>query len=117
MISAEELKDKKIYHHTTDQDKVKLTNACYLMAAFMIVVLDRSAEDAYNTFETFHEEILPYRDASSNVEVTYKCQLYHCLKGLEFALKLKWYDFKSFNLEEYVDLPQFTFADTSTTTN
>ena len=100
MIRAEELKDKKIYHHTTDQDKVKLTNACYLMCAFMVVVLENSAEEAYNTFENYHEELLAYRDASSNAEVTYKCQIYHCLKGLEFALKMKWYNFKNFNLEE-----------------
>ena len=28
-------------------------------------------------------------------------QIFHCIKGLEWAIKLKWYNYKAFNLAEY----------------
>lgn len=31
----------------------------------------------------------------------YKCTLLHCLQGLEWAIKLGWYQFKKFNVKEY----------------
>lgn len=42
----------------------------------------------------------PYRDASKG-ECYYQCTLLHCLKGLEYAIRLNWYDFKTFNVKEY----------------
>lgn len=32
---------------------------------------------------------------------TYKCTILDCLRGLEYAIKLGWYDYKNFNLKEY----------------
>ena len=35
------------------------------------------------------------------MENYYKCTLEHCVRGLEFALNRKWYDFATFNVKEY----------------
>jgi len=32
---------------------------------------------------------------------TYKCTILQCLKGLEYGISLKWYNYKTFNLREY----------------
>ena len=32
---------------------------------------------------------------------TYKCTILDCLRGLEYGIKLGWYDYKNFNLKEY----------------
>ena len=42
----------------------------------------------------------PYRDASKG-ECFYNCTLLQCLQGLEYAIKFKWYEFKTFNVKEY----------------
>ena len=101
MIEAPEFKEKKIIHHTSSLSKQAQANACFLMGAFMVIVLDRGAEEAWNAFETYHDELIAFRDAAKTEEVTYKCEIYHCLKGLEIAIRLKWYSFENFDAEEY----------------
>ena len=41
-----------------------------------------------------------YRDASKG-DCLYNCTLLHCLQGLGWALKLGWYQFRTFNVKEY----------------
>lgn len=31
----------------------------------------------------------------------FSLQILHCLKGLEYAIKLKWFDVRNFNLRDY----------------
>lgn len=64
-----------------------------------------SAEKAYNPFKEV--KFVPFRDASYG-DCSYKCtvvrflmQVLDCLRGLEYAIKLGWFDFKKFNLPEY----------------
>ena len=70
------------------------------MGAFMIIVLKRSAEDAWITFKPYHNEFLAFRDATSGTSL-YDCNIYDCLKGLEIAIKLGWYNFKTFDPKTY----------------
>lgn len=81
------------------------------MGAFMIAVLKQSAEVVWDIFAPYHSQILPFRDASYG-DCTYECsvnhstlltdyQIYHCLKGLELAIKYGWYQFKGFDPKEY----------------
>ena len=56
---------------------------------------------------------LDFRDASYAPHCTYKCtvsffififfflKILHCLLGLEYAIMLKWFDPKNFNLRDY----------------
>ena len=90
----------RIFHYCTSTDKAKLTNACFLMGAFCLVVLKMSADEAYEKFLEYENVLLPFRDASKG-ECAYKCTVQHCLQGLEFGIKMKWYDFDKFDAREY----------------
>lgn len=76
----------------------------------MIVVLKMPADNVWEVFQPYHSQIIPFRDASygdCQYECTVSClfltdyQILHCLKGLEFAIKLGWYRFKDFDPKEY----------------
>ena len=77
-----------------------MTNACFLMCAFMVVILKLDAEHSFSLFKTYQSKMLHYRDASKG-ECYYECKIVHCLQGLQEALKHGWYNFKTFNVKEY----------------
>jgi len=61
-----------------------------------------TAEQAFEPFKGV--QLKPFRDAGY-AECTYKCtvtwgliKLLDCLNGLEYAIKLGWFNYKSFNL-------------------
>jgi cell division cycle 14 len=86
------------YHYTSDQPKVK-TNSCFLMGAFQILSLHRSAEEAW---EPFHSTpgIEGFVDAGFRTN-DYRCTILDCLRGLEYATRLGWFSINSFNIKEY----------------
>jgi len=43
-------KKTRIFHYCTSEDPAKLTNACFLMCAFMMVILKMKAHEAYDKF-------------------------------------------------------------------
>ena len=90
----------KIYHYTSAMDFAKITNACYLMCAFMIIHMKMDAQTAWNKFKSYHPHIKAFRDASKG-ECYYECTVLHCLEGLQEGIRLGWYDFKTFNPKEY----------------
>ncbi len=67
------------------------------MGCFMIIILKRSAEDAWKVFKPYHTKFVPFRDATMGT-CSYKCTVRDCLLGLEIATKLGWYDYKTFNV-------------------
>lgn len=71
----------KIYHYTSAMDFAKITNACYLMCAFMIIHMKLDAQTAWNKFKSYHPHIKAFRDASKG-ECYYECTVLHCLEGL-----------------------------------
>lgn len=62
-------KKAKIYHYCRDDFKKK-ANGAYLMGAFAVIILKRTARDAWKPFEG--EQFVDYRDAMRGV-CTYKC--------------------------------------------
>lgn len=90
----------QIYHYTS-LDSAKRTNAAYLMGAFQIISLKRSADEAWKPFEKISPPLAAYRDASYGEHCSYKCHVLDCLRGLEYAIKLGWFDIKNFNLRDY----------------
>ena len=42
--------NSRIYHYSSSRDLNKVTNAAYLMCAFMIVILKMDAEQAFKQF-------------------------------------------------------------------
>jgi cell division cycle 14 len=67
----------RIFHYCTT-DKNKMTNAAFLMMAFMIVILKTSAIEAYDRFKEFHPALKSFRDASKG-DCYYECTVFHCL--------------------------------------
>ena len=89
----------KIYHYTS-LDYAKQANAAFLMGCFMIIILKRSAEDAWKVFSPYHQKFAPFRDATMGT-CSYKCTIKDCVKGLELAMRLGWYNYKTFDVQEY----------------
>lgn len=90
----------KIYHYTCSNNKAKLTNACFLMCAFMVVILKLDAEHSFSLFKQYQSSLAHYRDASKG-DCYYELTIIHCLQGLQEALKHGWYNFRTFNVKEY----------------
>lgn len=91
--------NSKFYHHTSI-DNAKRTNAACLMGAFQIIVLGRTAEEAWKPFTKVYPPLAEFRDASYT-NSPYRCTILDCLRGLEYGIKLRWFDLKSFNLRDY----------------
>ena len=74
----------EIYHHTS-LDVSKRANAGYLMCAYQVIIMKRSAEDALKRFESLNPAFQPFRDASYG-PCSYKCYILDCVRGLEYAI-------------------------------
>jgi cell division cycle 14 len=70
------------------------------MGIFQIIILDKTAEEAWEPFADIQPPFTEFRDASYTT-CTYKCSILDCLRGFEYGMKLGWFDFKQFNLQEY----------------
>ena len=88
----------RIYHYTSLTPQ-KRSNAAYLMGVFQILVLRRSAAESWAPFLAA-PPFLDFRDAGYGT-CTYKCTILHCLKGLEKAIQLGWFNYLKFNVQEY----------------
>lgn len=88
----------KIFHYTS-LNPAKRANACFLMGAFQVIVLKRSAREAWSRFSSL-PSFVDFRDAGYG-GCTYKCTILHCLSGLERAIGFGWFNYNKFNLQEY----------------
>lgn len=86
-----------IYHHCGTKSDKK-ANAAYLMGAFQVIVLGKTAEEAYKPFR--NTKFKPFRDALY-LPCTYPCTILHCLQGIEFALKVGWFSLDTFDVRDY----------------
>ena len=98
-MNDQQYQQYKIYHYTS-LDYAKQANAAFLMGAFLIVCLKKSAQDAWKLFLPYHSRFVPFRDATMGT-CSYKCTVYDCLLGLEIAVKIGWYDYTKFDVQEY----------------
>lgn len=99
LMNNPDYSSSKIIHHTS-LDVAKRANAAYLMGAYQVIILKRSAVEAWAPFINVHPPFKPFRDASYT-NCSYECTIFHCLKGLEYGIKLGWFDLKTFNVDEY----------------
>jgi len=89
----------RFYHHTSI-DNSKRANAACLMGCFQVILLGRSAEEAWEPFSKLQPAVVEFKDASYT-NSPYRCSILDILRGLEYAIKLKWFDLKTFNLRDY----------------
>eukprot|EP00928_Gymnodinium_smaydae_P046468 TRINITY_DN30963_c0_g1_i1.p1 TRINITY_DN30963_c0_g1~~TRINITY_DN30963_c0_g1_i1.p1 ORF type:complete len:388 (-),score=67.51 TRINITY_DN30963_c0_g1_i1:219-1382(-) len=98
-LNDPELAGKKIVHCCRD-DPHKRANAAYLMCAYSVLVLRRSPERAFEPFTHVQPPFLPFRDAT-RAACTFHLTILDCLRGLETAVKLGWFDISSFDVNKY----------------
>ena len=98
LLSEENFQNHKIYHYTST-DPSKSANAAYLMGAFQVLVLNRSASESFSKFSGL-PAFIPFRDASEGPSY-HDCSILNCLKGLEKAVRLNWFSMNNFDLEFY----------------
>jgi len=99
LMSDPQYNSSRIYHYTS-LDPAKRANSAFLMGAFMVIILKKSADEAWAKFKDLQPGFKPFRDATFG-ECTYKCTILDCLRGLEYAIKLGWFDIENFNLRDY----------------
>ena len=104
-IEVERLLNKKTsstiaLYHWTGIELNKRTNAAFLMCAFQVLTLGKTAEEALQKFKNCNTVLDDYCDASYKPH-PYRCTLLDCLRGLEYACALGWFNLRTFNLKEY----------------
>uniref|UniRef100_A0A8C4D863 Uncharacterized protein n=1 Tax=Dicentrarchus labrax TaxID=13489 RepID=A0A8C4D863_DICLA len=91
---------KKLVHYTS-HDQKKRANDAVLIGAYAVIYLKRSPEEAYRTLISGNNAgYLPFRDAGVG-ECTFNLTVLDCLQGIRKALQHGFFDFDSFNVEEY----------------
>lgn len=98
LMQNREYNTSKIYHYTSVAPN-KRANSAVLMGAFQIIVLGKTANQAWAPFANL-APFIDFRDASYG-GCTYKCRIIDVLRGLECGIRLRWFDYKSFNVQDY----------------
>lgn len=70
------------------------------MGAYQVICLKRTADQAWAPFEDVTPIFRPFRDASY-LPCNYPCTILDCLRGLEFGIKMGWFNIDTFNVREY----------------
>ena len=70
------------------------------MGCYMIVGMGKTADEAWKVFAPYHAKFVPFRDATMGT-CSYKCTVLDCLRGFQLGIKLGWYDYKTFDVQEY----------------
>ncbi|XP_075038641.1 dual specificity protein phosphatase CDC14A isoform X2 [Mixophyes fleayi] len=94
------LSRKKIVHYTS-YDQRKRANAAFLIGAYAVIYLKNIPEEAYRALLSGSSpQYLPFRDASFG-NCTYNLTIQDCLQGIRKALHLGFFNFESFDVDEY----------------
>lgn len=89
-----------LYHYTAHRPETR-TNSCLLICAFQIIALQVSAEDAWNKFSKQCKVPIEEFIEAGYKPSPYRCSVLDCLRGLEYAIKLGWFNLAKFNLKQY----------------
>lgn len=108
-LKSEALRDKIIYYYCGSHAH-KRTNAAFLIAAWSILYLDKTPEEAYEPFRHTSPPFPTFHDASPCL-CTYPLSILDCLKGLAKARLYNFFDFSRFNVEEYEHFEQVENGD------
>ncbi|XP_061182141.1 dual specificity protein phosphatase CDC14A-like isoform X6 [Saccostrea echinata] len=94
------LAKKRIIHYTSF-DARKRANAAFLISAYAIIYLKKTPEEAYRPLVAgSNPPFLPFRDASFGA-CSYNLTLLDCLHGLSKALANGFFNFETFDVDEY----------------
>mmetsp|Transcript_97057 Transcript_97057/g.216485 ORF Transcript_97057/g.216485 Transcript_97057/m.216485 type:complete len:430 (+) Transcript_97057:140-1429(+) len=93
------LADKRIIHYSSHDPK-KRANSVTLICAYQVIVMGKTADVAFQSFSNVYPPFLPFRDATCGV-CTYQCTILDCLKGIEEAIRLRWFNWNRFDVDSY----------------
>jgi cell division cycle 14 len=93
------LADKRIVQYCS-LDPGRRANAAYLVCAYLVIAKRKPAELAFEPFRNFYPPFLPFRDATRG-PCTFHMSILDCLRGLETAIQLGWFDWVKFDVEGY----------------
>lgn len=96
ILADTEATGKKVYHMTCNHPSKK-SNAAFLMGAFCIIVLKRSADVVTRMFEFIP---IRFRDASEGPCFFY-LSLGDCFIAIEQAIRRNWFSYASFSSKDY----------------
>eukprot|EP00922_Rhytidocystis_sp_ex-Travisia-forbesii_P025820 GHVS01037884.1.p1 GENE.GHVS01037884.1~~GHVS01037884.1.p1 ORF type:complete len:524 (-),score=77.20 GHVS01037884.1:1435-3006(-) len=99
LLADPALASKRIVMYSSHEAS-KRANSSFLMGAFQVISMRRTAEQAFRPFSKVQPPFLAYRDATYG-SCTYSLHILDCLKGLEYAIKLGWFKYDSFDVNEY----------------
>uniref|UniRef100_A0A2C9JH81 Uncharacterized protein n=1 Tax=Biomphalaria glabrata TaxID=6526 RepID=A0A2C9JH81_BIOGL len=91
---------KRIVHYTSF-DARKQANAAFMISSYAIIYLKKTPEEAYRPLVAgSNPPFLPFRDASFG-PCSYNLTLLDCLHGLNKALANGFFNFETFDVDEY----------------
>ncbi|CAI2361275.1 unnamed protein product [Moneuplotes crassus] len=99
LLQDPDYNQNKIYHYCSTGSEDQANSVC-LIGCFMIVILGKSADEAWHCLQPYHKVLKPYCD-SLDVSSTYPLSIYDILCGLQRAISLGWYDYRTFDVHEY----------------
>jgi cell division cycle 14 len=99
MLSSPKLKSSKLYHFTSTDPKFKVNSA--LLAGSYLLIIEKRSPEEINSLFTSQTEFISYCDASSP-KSDFELTFLDCLKGLQRAVLLGWYDYLTFDIHNYV---------------
>mmetsp|Transcript_86720 Transcript_86720/g.269601 ORF Transcript_86720/g.269601 Transcript_86720/m.269601 type:complete len:528 (+) Transcript_86720:53-1636(+) len=86
--------------HVCSLDPSKRANAAFLMCAYQVIMMRRSAQVAFEPFSDVQPSFLGFRDALPRV-CNFRLTIMDCLEGLEKAIELGWFNWRTFDLDAY----------------
>ncbi|XP_045403392.1 dual specificity protein phosphatase CDC14A isoform X1 [Lemur catta] len=99
-LKSYSLSRKKIVHYTCF-DQRKRANAAFLIGAYAVIYLKKTPEEAYRALlSDSNTPYLPFRDASFG-NCTYSLTILDCLQGIRKGLQHGFFDFETFDVDEY----------------
>ncbi|XP_040896996.1 dual specificity protein phosphatase CDC14AB isoform X2 [Toxotes jaculatrix] len=91
---------KRIVHYTSF-DQRKRSNAAVLIGGYAVIYLKKTPEEAYRALISgSNASYLPFRDASFG-NCSYNLTLLDCLQGIGKALQHGFFNFETFDVDEY----------------
>ncbi|CAN9500838.1 unnamed protein product [Ophioblennius macclurei] len=91
---------KRIVHYTSF-DQRKRSNAAVLIGCYAVIYLKKSPEEAFRALTSgTNSSYLPFRDAAFG-NSTFNLTVLHCLQGIRKALQHGFFNFESFDVNEY----------------
>ncbi|XP_053512231.1 dual specificity protein phosphatase CDC14B isoform X6 [Artibeus jamaicensis] len=90
---------KKIVHFT-GSDQRKQANAAFLVGCYMVIYLGRTPEEAYRILMFGDTSYIPFRDAAYG-SCSFFITLLDCFHAVKKAMQYGFFNFNSFNLDEY----------------